>query len=81
MENLSSNSLNSQKLSVNDVLEDDQLDVPEECFEGDYLLEPQLKYSSGDAAVYMFRGPGGLELVGDRAMIDYSLPDRFPSIY
>ena len=79
--NLSDNALRSRPISAEDVLEDDQLDVPQEYFEGDRILEPRQKYSSDEAAVYVFRSPGGLELVGNKAMIDMSLPDRLPSIY
>ena len=81
LENLEGYVSDSRPVTVDEVLEDEQLDIPEEYFEGDYLLEPHMKYAAADgAAVYVFESPGGLELVGNKVMIDMNLPDKMPSI-
>lgn len=40
-----------------------------------------MKYRADDAAVYVFESPAGTEFVGNKAMIDMSLPEYFPSLY
>lgn len=52
--NLEEHSSSSSHVSVDEVLEDEQLKIPDEAFEGDLFLEPQMKYQADDAAVYVF---------------------------
>ena len=80
-DNLAEHSNSSLHLTVREILEDEQLEISREKFEGDRVFEPLNKYVVDEAAVFTFRGPEGFYLAGNKAIIDMSLPDPIPSIY
>jgi hypothetical protein len=73
--------LNYQEVDLTDILDDNQIEVSDE-FEGAFRsLEPRAKFESGGSAVYLFDYSEGAQLVGNKPMIDMSLPADYPSIY
>lgn len=80
-QNLNEYSDGRKILDEKDILEEERLEIPDECFKGEIILEPEEKYIADEAAVYTFRRPSGIDLTGNKAMIDINLPREFPSIY
>ncbi len=81
LRNLSEYSDSQRHINREFIEQDEQIKVPEECFEGDYIIEPLQKFNTDNVAVYVFDRPKGIDLIGNKAMIDINLPENMPSLY